>query len=398
MALQGEHKPIAEENAPFIDGESDPILHAEDAREDFHERVTHVVKGARESSDVFDVHEVFSSERFIQAIRSLKPEARKEAVGRALQYSQLHPDGFGFWDFLEDLKNVPFEQIAGFDQSSLSSCVLKAICKKLGLSEAESVESKKKILLYCEQHLQAEGNFFHGFNGVFADDIASQGLTVDKREWDWEEIREMNDILTRAGHSMALGWALMNCENKLSVSEVPKQTYWYAANSPEWFAHLTSEGTHIPFHKGARKAFSSRDYARARSNMEEFCDSMMHRDPAEIAAGKAYPNMTLAEKEKLLVFFEKYWEKFAGPKSVPKVALVKKAAVNDDWKGWCDIRIETRMENIGKTKAESILWSALNGGSIDQQCDHSISPEDIEIIDLPAYRQLLDEDTDATVV
>lgn len=348
------------------------------------------------ASEKLDYHEAFSSERFISAIREVPIKARKEAIGRTLQYAVLHPDGFMFWDFIDTLKNIKYDRLFGnLDSSDLTGRLLATIQRKLGLEEVESMGAKEKILRYCEKHLHENGCNFHGFNGVFEQDIREKGLTLNERQWDWGELRRMHDICSKAGNEMAFGWALINCENKLSFSTLPRATYTYATNSPEWFSIFTSQGTHIPFENGRRKAFASRNYDLARSNVELFCDTMMSSKPEDIAARKAYPNITPEERQEILDFFEKHWKKFASAESHPCVALIKNKAADvlDDgqWEQWSAIRIKTRMENLAAKSAKEIVAYAM-AGEVDARCEHDIAKEDIEIFRLPDYSQLYPEE------
>lgn len=328
-----------------------------------------------------------NSEKFLGRLHECPDEeSRAKLIGLAVEYCVLHPDCAGFDTFISvpDLHNLPIKQRAAL--------LVRSIAHKLDIAEADIPSADFLIFSYFKENVVKKGYFYHGFNGNFEDEIVKQGLRTKNRLWEWEELYEIAAIGKRAGVGMLLGWLDLNCENRVSCAATTGNLYRYSVASPEWFAQFVSEGFHIPNQKNKKGAFYRRDYQTARQNIEELCERLSSRNEDDIRAGKAYPNITSEEKDKLLDFFEKYWKIFTGERSLPRAALISRLALQedvlpfetlDDYKTFLkDAKLPADIESI----IESCLL--LDDGNNDIQVGHDISPENLRIIELPAYEKV----------
>ncbi len=337
--------------------------------------------------------ELTESKEFLEAIRQFPDEARDVAVGLGVEYFMFDKNWDNLRDYLQDLREKLGTNPGFFDIDKITderaSLIVKRLAETLGI-DSESEEGKEKLFRYLSDAYEKEGYLYHGFNGAFRDAVSEHGLQPEMRTWDWDDLQSISQLLTRVGLSMGLGWANINSKSKISLGDDPKNVYRYALASPEWFSQFVASGFHIllqpPYDK---KAFYKKDYIAAQRNVEMLCDRLMHQSKEdEVATGRAYPNMTQAEKEIVLAFFEKHWQEFCTEKSTPSLALVKKSAVGRDktpytsYGDWA-----ARMKGFGQNDvsidryAKTLLYTR----DQDLQVDHAIGPEEMIIINLPKY-------------
>lgn len=376
-----------EEQATPLVGKSDIHSSIQSATQD-------TAVGALDIIENFGKEKILTSRRFVDKIRQIDEKIRSEAIGKALEYLVLHPDGFEFWEFTESLKDACANASEHDLDENAAKLYVQSVYRKLKLVDDGSVSSKEKFIDYCTEHLVRNGTYFHGFNGVFEKQIREEGLTPDRRQWDWDELRRIHDICQKAGKGMVLGWSFLNCEGKTSLSADARSTYRYANVSPEWFAQFVCEGHHIPVEGRRKTAFNRRNYEDARSNVVLLCDQMMSAKQEDVDAGKAYPNISSSEREEILLFFEKYWEKLAGPDSRPKVALTSIDMLYEDPE---DFKEYVRKTNEGlKELASDMDFETMMGiffskFQSDMQVQNGIPKGKIEILDLPEYTAVFDE-------
>ncbi len=324
-----------------------------------------------------------NSEQFISQLQKIDPSDRGKVIGKALQYRISNPSPEAFSAYIENISRS-YEYHATYAQQ---------IAGELSITDLESAKNKQKIFEAFIQFYNNEGVVFHGFNGVFEKDIREHGLDVEKRAWDWQELKRISEIGAKAGYKMILGWGNINSQGKIFYDKSAQHTYQYATTSPEWFAQFASEGFHIPNQGGRKSAFQRRDYAQAKQNVIDFCDHMMSAKEEDIRAGKAYPNITEGEKTEIVKFFEKYWPKFAGENSQPKAALIKRRALPGlalyakDFENICSIWNKTP-ETVDIEWVINTLLE-MDSMGIDMRVTENISPEDVSIITLPDYNVVM---------
>lgn len=316
--------------------------------------------------------------------------SRSDVIGSTIEYSHLvSSNGADVFRYLEDCYN------SNNKENIRTNILISHIAKKLDIENINEAEGKNKIFKYFNEHYEKDGYYYHGFNGAFKKSIIENGLNPNTRFWDWNDLKEINNILTPAGIGMGMGWGFLNSVDKVSLSDTTENTYRYAAVSPEWFAQFVCEGFHIPHNDSNydKKAFNKRDYPAARKNIDLLCESLMSRKDEDIIARKAYPNITAIEKNKILDFFEKYWKIFASKESDPKVALVKRTSINRSMNSYDSFEsFKTEMDNRGIeiTSLEDAVDLMISSREHDGQFKNTISAEDIKIVDLPDYRKVME--------
>ena len=261
--------------------------------------------------------------------------------------------------------------------------ILNKCCQLLGIEDAETEESRRKIYVYIVENDLNNRYFYHSFNGVFESSIRQNGLSSNKRLWDQTELNEIHEILASGGNKMGLGWNKINSESGVFVGDDTDNIYGYGVASPEWFAQFCAEGFLTPNEPARKTAFYRRDYATARKNVEDLCGSMMNRSEADIIAKKAYPNISEQDKLRVLEFFEKHWGILAGKDSSPKVAIVKRKVLKKPPPTYEEF---ISHDNFRNKSTKGIVEFLLGVGSNnDLKLESDVQPNDVVIVDLPDY-------------
>jgi len=320
-----------------------------------------------------------TSERFITLLQAIPSKDRSKAIGMALQYRTSEPADEDFWKYVENLPQS-FEFKSDYGEQAI---------RNLEISDLDNLDNKRKIFAEFFRLYNQNGYVFHGFNGVFEEDIRTKGLDTEARKWDWNELKRISDIGSKSGAPMILGWGTINSKGKIFFDRTAEHTYRYATASPEWFAQFTSEGYHIVNEPQKKEAFYRRDYQQAKQNVIDLCDRMMSSTKEDIDANKAYPNITTEERQEIMDFFEKYWLKFAGETSQPRVALIKRSSIPEIQLGPLDF--DDFCETYKKTPEEvDIRWAMneileMEHFGVDSRLIKNVSPENLRIVDLPDY-------------
>ncbi|HXK37728.1 MAG TPA: hypothetical protein VJ579_01530 [Candidatus Paceibacterota bacterium] len=343
-----------------------------------------------------EISKFLKSNEFTSSLSEFGPTVRGRVVGYTLEYMTLFKDPAGAQGFIEDVKSLGLKGeglSSAMEDARVNEILIKKIAEKLNINDVGSLEGKSKVFNFFRDHYVNEGYYFHAFNGAFKESIAEDGIAINKRAWDWEDLNKIATIGRKAGHNMLLGWAGINSESKTSVASTPRDVLQYAAGSPEWFSQFVSGGFHVPNEGNRKKAYYLRDYAVARENVENLCNDMMSASDADIKEGRRHPNISEGEKMQILNFFEKYWEKFAGNNSTLNVAVIERSFI-EQYKETGTFEDYAKM--LGEAPEAFNLSSAISmlkgsGGGVDVQVGKNIPSSAIKILDLPNYAEVYPE-------
>lgn len=333
-----------------------------------------LVEEAREHGLETRVSAIFESRQFLNYLREWPEDLRGYVIGRVVEYYIIHPDGYHLETFLERMKGRADTHVTG--GIKVEDIFVRSIAAKLNLAEIESDDAKRMIFDYFSRRWNY---VFHGFNSVFEGSIRQHGLSPEVRVWDESDMEEMALIGERYQIPMMLGWHNLSSGGKnISYSDGSQNTYSYAIRSPEWFSEFIANGGRGTIE--AATAFSRRDYATARQNIERFLK--------EVWPGGEFSE---EDKGKVRAFFEKYWGIFARPECGPRVALIKRSALGRG--GGAAPSYEELRDGVFQKRAfdaADLIQVLKEGYGVDMQTKRAISPENLIIIKLPEQQKVFD--------
>lgn len=328
-----------------------------------------------------ELEQVIGSEEVLNKLRELPEGIRSKSVGLVIRYFIVHRSSEGLDAFLDGIGELDYSHVLdSTTKKEISGLLVKSIADKLG-TDVESTKGKSDIFEYYMKNYINNGFCFHAFNGVFEKDISKMGLSNSERQWDWDELKKISAIGKKYGQPMLLGWSDINSSGNTFLSGSPEISFEYGIASPEWFAHFVAEGVHVPNEGDRKKSYYYRDYEMSKKNVLDACDGMT--------------GITVDEKNDILFFFEKYWAKFAGRNSLPKLALVKRSSIFTSnppatLEEYCG-RMNT---DPGKVNLLHALDSIGKDGHVDIPFNKSIKSADLVIADLPEYKDIFPRKTE----
>lgn len=145
-----------------------------------------------------------------------------------------------------------------------------------------------------------EGLVFHSFNSAFFDKINEQGLVVQDKPWDLNEIENVRKIFQRKKNNNIFGLYHGRTSTPVFFTDTLISSPYYGLSSPTFFRKFIE---HNPKYFNT---FLERDYEKALQSMNELCD-----------------DLNTEEKEIVMNFFYKYWDLFTNNK-LPYVAISSK--------------------------------------------------------------------------
>lgn len=330
---------------------------------------------------------LLNSPETLEIIREFPEKFRELLIGLIVEFWILFPNATSVSSYLQELKKAESSLQNDYERRKQTSPLLvQLIAQEIGIQGVRDDDSSNAIVSYIHERFFRNGFVFHSFNGFFTESIREHGLDPQTRAWDWGELRRIMDIGRAVGTPMLLGWGDINSEGKTSIGDNVDSIYRYGVVSPEWFAQFVCEGWHIgltpPYDK---KAFHKRDHISARRNLEAWIQKNRTKDESFIAEHKSYRNLTDEECTEILSFFEKYWMKFGGKESDPKMVLIPRILVHQEKTGiqsYTDFREASWKKEGTLGECVSMLLSSRYP---DLQIQKNIPPSGLRIIDLPKY-------------
>jgi hypothetical protein len=331
---------------------------------------------------------MFQTPEVLAELRDFKPEDRDVLVGRCVEYVAIGLDVDNLPTYLNSVKAAESQNIHELYDTA-HGFMIDQLIHELGLSELEDSIVQQRLFDHLTERLVVHGSFYHGFNGVFEDSIRSNGLSAENRAWDWEELDKIQELFKSIGRSKILGWAGVNSKNNVFVTENPSGVFRYATGSPEWFAQFTGESHYFPPEPPYDKqAFARRDYEAARKNIMSFCQGLMNSSEEDIKQGRAYRNLTIDEVTEVLSFFDTYWQRFTGPNSEPRMALVQRKAISANTPPYDSYNdFQDTFREFGEYPPLGIYIQQISQRN-DLRVGENIASEMISIANLPAYNEI----------
>jgi len=324
-----------------------------------------------------NINTFFKSEKFKKFILEVNEWKRELIIGVFIELKIICP-AISNDDLIEEF--IYFDSKWYFGNArkieDFSLLIKVLIEKQLKLDKLDSIVSKSKVYNYFIDRYYENWFAYHWFNWAFEDSIIQNWLTGDIRVWNNADIDKIIEIIKRHNYWTVdfFSRSFLNCSWKFFYTDrwFP-ETYYYSVSSPEWFATFTGW---INCSNLEERPFNSRNYELSKQNVIELCDTKNR--------------ITAEEKRCILDFFEKYWRIFASPKATPKLALIKKKALNiknpcTDFNDYSKNRAkDSVIENVEKAIYRAIYIRE----EINWRYEGVIDTKNIRIIDLPNFNTI----------
>jgi len=299
-------------------------------------------------------------------------------ISIGIRYSMVMSDGEeftteGLSNFLNKMATMmsirrPSYLELNSHNDDVTDIFLDTVCDDLGIPEEarENEEVREKLNELLIRKLYGPSYIFHGYNGVTEESIREHGLDPEYSTPNQEEIDRINKIFVKYGLSAIFGWQSLNCKGKVSYSEIPDASYYYATGSPEWFSHFCGET--LEYHPSMYKkhGFIRNDKEMAREDLLKLMESNGFQEE---------------EIDEVISFFEKNWQRLANREP----GLLIKRVEDRDIDGF-----KARMRGNDYFRDTRHLYGLLIGyGESDLQTEEAIDTSDARFIRLPKYTTVM---------
>lgn len=252
---------------------------------------------------------------------------------------------------------------------------MTAVTLKIDLETVEYPDNKRKILSYIYDRYITHGYVFHSFPSIYQESVLENGLDPLHYPYAMESLKEVKSILEKHGAKKGVNKDL-NDIAYITVTDSPALAYHYALSSPLYLSELVATSTYMENEKKYdRGAYYQKNFKKAKENIEQLC-----RD------------LELSNKEAtvLLETFITEWKKLNATYARPTIAFIKRSSLNKHYlKDYRSI-LETCDKEELFYSIERIMTSRMNG----EKRYTPIAKEDIKIITLPSYQQILTNEDD----
>lgn len=339
-----------------------------------------------------NIDSYFISDEFIELLKPISKNIESNQrileyiIGVSLQYSILFRNGDELTtDGLSDFIKKTVEKISTLEEKFLIEFSIDRFCKKYVLqlyyeellkkfnfTDELDENQEKKLHYYIAYQIMYNNYKFHAFNSYFFESIKENGIDHNISALMQEDLTKIDDLFVSRGIEFILGWQRLNCTNKTSYSMTPTVSYYYATNSPEWFANLT--GTGVPFNqktKYDKRAYIKNDYENAKNNLLMLMTEHKFTDK---------------EMNFVIDFFDKKWSLYANQE--PVLVIIPGEKYEN-----LDKKIDSFFNPMGKISSKVSVLKYIDicfdSRQVDCRTSEVIDVTDAVFVSLPSYSLIL---------
>lgn len=264
---------------------------------------------------------------------------------------------------LRKIDNI-FDIIAGINRILVRFCALK-----LKINNLEDITNRRIILSYIYDKYIVNGYIFHGYSGIYKDQIKNNGFIPEQYTNMYSRFLEIEKIFER--HNVGSIMDKDFNEKYTYFTDSFMMGCYYAANSPMYFSKLLC-GEDLDNNKGYDElAYFKNDYYGCFNNLNKVMKICKFND---------------SEKKRVLKICYDQWKLLQKNSAGINILLLKRSALGldklDD--------IDEILGNCGNVdfgeSINKIIGSRNNKICIIQR----ISNKDLKFVEIPNYRAIID--------
>lgn len=260
-----------------------------------------------------------------------------------------------------------FKKLNNFHDINLgvAKIIGKLCALKFNIADRESEVSKREILQYVYHRYIVEGYFFHGFSGVYKEQIQRYGFVPEQYQHSYANFIEINKIFSKHNFNSVMKKSFH--ENYVSFTDSFMMGCFYGVNAPMYFYNLLGGYTEI---KGSdMEAYFRNDYLACFNNLNK----LMRKAKLSDSERKYVTKVCFDE-----------WKVLQKGSSNINVMLVKRKVL-----GLNCLRDINDILN-GDGDLGDGIFKILSSKSDDIPIGYKIDNFNIEFIEIPNYKVLFD--------
>lgn len=233
-----------------------------------------------------------------------------------IKYQILHKDRFKNEEFIRTFKELITSSLSYKDFFVKGNYLLiHSIKQKLGLSDIDKIDNKKKILEYAYQNYIGEGFYFYSFPSSLKQKVQRQGLIMDFSNPLIEEIKQVDEIFEKYHVKNVFGLPVKKIveKNYHEITDSPSMAIYGAFTTLDYFSYFVSGPNFREF--GDMEAYYRKDYDACSKNIENLCNKL---------------EFTSKEKKVVMDYFRKQWDNLDATNLIPSIMFIERKAIGKD--------------------------------------------------------------------
>ncbi len=279
-----------------------------------------------------------------------------------IKYNQIINDESLIEEYINQLNRI-FKRYGDYNHitNGINSLIAKTVAIKLSLSNTYTFSSREKILRYIYNKYIINGYFYFGFSSNYLNEIGCVGIRSNTFFID-DRLKHINNIFERASGKKLF----LNVETTITDDIIV--ALYFSFLSPYYLADMVSN----PLFKKEqidRECFYEHNILKIRNSLIKVCDN--EKIDTEI-------------KKEVVNNFVDCYNLCCSRGIKPCIAKISRASIGKNKLIDIDTIVNDTDENLASAVG-LILDSRYNSCKIK----NSISPYDIEVIQIPTYLELL---------
>lgn len=271
------------------------------------------------------LHSILTNEESIHLKSSFAPNGEAYVTNQntlfifiefIVKYAILHKDLYQIDSFIDLLGETYHSLSSEHDDSSLilslNQLLLSSVKERLELSDATSLENKKKILEYTYQEYIVNGYFFTSFPSYLTKQVLEDGVYPRDFYPFPEEQKNVSRILSRYVSKETL---LSDPLNYFMITDSPYLAYLDAITSPRYFSYLVCFNSYMKKDLYDYNAFYMKNFVSCASNIFKLCHDL---------------DMPLSEQQVVTSYVKKTCELLENDFAFVPILFISRKAVGRD--------------------------------------------------------------------
>ena len=269
-------------------------------------------------------------------------------------------------EYIVQVKKL-FKKVNNFHDINLgiSKIIGKFCALKFNIADRENEVSKREILQYVYHRYIVEGYFFHGFSGVYKEQIQKNGFVPEKYQHSYANFIEVNKIFSKHNYYSVIKKSFD--EKYVSFTDNFMMACFYGVNAPMYFYNLL--GGYADIRGSDLEAYFRNDYLACFNNLNKLMKSARLSD---------------SEKKYITKVCLDEWKVLHKGSSNINIMMIKRKVL-----GLNCLRDINEILNSDCDLGDGI-FKILSSKSDDIPVGYKIDSFNIEFIEIPNYKVLFD--------
>ena len=239
---------------------------------------------------------------------------------------------------------------------------------QLGLSDLNTYENKRSVLMQIYNRYIVNGYCYHSFPSVFQEEVEFNGIDPKNYQYPIDKMKQIAYIFENHSYKNFILKRWEEKEHPIYITDSFLMAYYYALSSPSYFSNMTATSPYMKDSSYDKFAYYRKDYDACQKNLHSIGEHI---------------HLSQVEQERVNEAFKQQWEVLKLDESKPCIAFIKRQAVGrDKLDDFAQILSQAENEDFSISMARILDSKYPN----DKQFS-SILPLDFIVEKMPTYQE-----------